>query len=128
MPESNAEIARRGYEAIARGDVDAIVDLLHPEVKWHGGDPSAPGACRDRNEALQFMASRTVPRGVGELVEIVDAGEQVVVIMRPLSTTSDASLVANLTTFRDGKVIEMVHYPGPDDAQAAAGIRRASRR
>jgi ketosteroid isomerase-like protein len=28
--------------------------------------------------------------------------------------------VANLTTFRDGKVIEIVRYPDPDDALAAA--------
>jgi hypothetical protein len=26
--------------------------------------------------------------------------------------------VANLTTFRNGKVVEMVHYPNPDDALA----------
>jgi hypothetical protein len=30
-----------------------------------------------------------------------------------------APLRANLTTFRDGKVVEMVHYPNPDDALAA---------
>jgi len=34
-----------------------------------------------------------------------------------------ASNVANLTTFRDGKVIEMVHYPDLEDALAAAGVR-----
>ena len=42
-----------------------------------------------------------------------------------ISRTGDdgePELVANLTTFRDGKVIEMVHYPNPDDARAAAGV------
>ena len=29
MSESNVELARRGYEAIARGDVDAVHEL-HP--------------------------------------------------------------------------------------------------
>ena len=29
---------------------------------------------------------------------------------------------ANLTTFRDGKVIEMVHYADAADALAAAGL------
>jgi len=28
--------------------------------------------------------------------------------------------VANLSTFRDGKVVEMVHFAEPDDAIAAA--------
>jgi ketosteroid isomerase-like protein len=38
------EIARRGFEAVMRGDLDVIGELLDPEVKWHGGDPSAKGA------------------------------------------------------------------------------------
>ena len=41
--------------------------------------------------------------------------------MRPPSDGDvSAPAVANLTTFRDGKVIEMVHYPDPRDALAAA--------
>jgi ketosteroid isomerase-like protein len=61
-------------------------------------------------------------RGVGELVDVVDAGDKVVVIMRPPSEDGQqASLSANLTTFRDGKVIEMVHYANPEDALAVAG-------
>jgi ketosteroid isomerase-like protein len=46
----------------------------------------------------------------------------VVVIMRPPPHGDQPTApVANLTTFRDGKVIEMVHYPNADDALAAAG-------
>jgi ketosteroid isomerase-like protein len=36
-----------------------------------------------------------------------------------------APTVANLTTFRDGKVVEMVHFPDPKDALAAAGVSDA---
>ena len=61
---------------------------------------------------------------LGELVDVVQAGEQVVVIMRPASASGEpADLSANLTTFRDGRAIEMVHYPDPADALAAAGRR-----
>jgi ketosteroid isomerase-like protein len=61
-------------------------------------------------------------RPPGELVELIDAGDKVVVIMRRLGDDGESELVANLTTFRDGKVIEMVHYPDPDEARAAAGV------
>jgi ketosteroid isomerase-like protein len=127
MSESNVELARRGYAAAVRGDFGAIAELLDPKVKWHGGDPSAPGACRNRTEALEFMRAAWSQRGrqPGELLDLIDAGEKVVVIMRPDSEEGEpAAPAANVTTFRNGKVVEMVHYPDPADALAAAGISR----
>jgi ketosteroid isomerase-like protein len=118
MPETNAELARRGYEAALQGDLDQIAALLAPDVRWHGGDPGAPGACRGREQALRVMRRAFESGAVGALVDVVEVGEKVVVILRPRS----AELVANLTTFRDGKVVEMVHYPKPEDALAAAGV------
>ena len=121
MSQSNADLARRGYEAAMRGDLEFIGGLLDPDVVWHGGDPNDVGACRDREEALQFMRQAFARGGVGELVDVIDAGDRVVVIMRPPSPVGKpAALIANLSTFRGGKVIEMVHYPDPDDALAAA--------
>lgn len=120
MPQSNAEIARQGFAAIARGDLDAITELLHPDVKWHAGDPDAEFACHNRTEALAWMRGRP-QRGAGplpELADVVEAGDRVVVIMQPPPSAEDPTpgRTANLTTFRDGKVVEMVHY---DDAAAA---------
>jgi ketosteroid isomerase-like protein len=121
--ETNLELARRGYEAALRGDVDALRDLLDPEVKWHAGDVAASTACHNRDEALAFMRKARRRRPLAELVELVDAGEKVVVIVRPQSASAgEAALSANVTTFRDGKVVEMVHYDDPSDALAAAGV------
>jgi ketosteroid isomerase-like protein len=122
VTESNTELARRGYEAIMRGDLDAIHELLDPDVKWHGGDPSS--GCQNRKQTLEWMRRGQRRRGSppAELVEIHDAGDKVVVIMRRTGDDGEPELVANLTTFRHGKVVEMVHYPNPDDARAAAGI------
>jgi ketosteroid isomerase-like protein len=123
VSETNLELARRGYEAMSRGDIEALRDLLDPEVKWHGGDADANGACHNRDEALAFMREARRRRPLAELVELVDAGEKVVVIVRPRSgSAGEAELSANVTTFRDGKVVEMVHYPDPADALAAAGV------
>lgn len=124
MTESNVELARRGFAAAVRGDFATIGELLDPEVTWHGGDPAAAGACRNREQALRFMRRSEFARGGGfELVDVVDAGEKVVVILRPPSKGAEpAAPVANLTTFRGGKVVEMVHYPSPQAALAAAGV------
>ena len=53
-------------------------------------------------------------------MDVVGAGDRVVVIMRPPAEAGEPRLAANLTTFRDGRVVEMVHYADPDDALAAA--------
>jgi ketosteroid isomerase-like protein len=122
MAETNVQLARRGFEAALRGDLDLIGDLLDPEVKWHGGDPSALGACRNREQALGFIRNGLAHLRDAELVDVVGAGDKVVVIMRPTPT---GGRVANLTTFRDGKVVEMVHYPNPDEALAAASSAKS---
>ena len=97
-----------------------IAEILDPEVKWHAGDPSAVGACRNRKEALEFMRQARRRGRFGELVDVVDAGGRVVVILRPAPEGDEGpALVANVSTFRDGKVVEMVHYGNPDEALAA---------
>ena len=125
MSPTNVEIARRGYEAALRGDLSELEDFLDPNVKWHAGDPTAEGACRNRGEALEFMRQARQRGPIGQLVEIVDAGDEVVVIMRPVARGGEEpALTANLTTFRDGRAVEMVHYPRAEDALAAAGVSR----
>jgi ketosteroid isomerase-like protein len=123
MTASNVELARRGFAAALNGDLDAVRDFLDPDVSWHGGDPSADGACHGREEALEFMRRARSRQRIGELIDVVDAGDQVVVIIRASSDDSEpVTLSANLTTFRDGRAIEMVHYPNPEDALTAAGV------
>jgi ketosteroid isomerase-like protein len=123
MSESNVELARRGFDAMLCGDLKVIAEMLDPDVKWHGGDPSS--GCQDRAETLEFMQKALARRGADiELVDVVEAGDKVVVIMRPQGPDDEreepASPVANVTTFRDGKVVEMVAYPDPEEALAAA--------
>jgi len=122
VTESNVDLVRRGYDAVLRGDLDTLGEILDPDVKWHGGDPSV--GCQNRKQTLGWMRQNWLRRGgpPGEVVEVLDAGNKVVVIMRRTGEDGEPELVANLTTFRDGKVVEMVHYPNPDDARAAAGL------
>ena len=125
VTETNVELARRGYGAALRGDMDTLREFLDPDVKWHGGDPSGPGACRNREQAIAFVGRALAARPVAEIVDLIDAGDQVVVVLRaPSRSGARTVLSANLTTFREGKAIEMVHYADVSDALAAAGVQR----
>jgi len=35
MSEENVELVRRALDAFPRGDVEAMLLVLHPEVEWH---------------------------------------------------------------------------------------------
>ncbi len=96
-------------------------ELFDPNVQWHGGDPTAEGACRTRDEALQFIRRARDAGQIGELVDLLDMGDQVVAVMRPPTPPgAPSTLRANLTTFRDGRVVEMIAFESPEAAIAAA--------
>jgi ketosteroid isomerase-like protein len=122
MAQSNVELARRGFGAVARGDLDALSALLDPDVKWHGSEGLGRDSCHNRSEALEFIRQAIKRGAVGELVDVIDAGDHVVVVMRPRRNSQlvDSEPRANLTTFRDGKVVRMVAYETPQAALAAA--------
>ena len=119
----NADIARAGFAAIARGDFDAITAFLDPDVKWHGGSPA--DGCQNRRQALAWIRGRGDRKAgaVPELVDVVTADDRVAGIMQPALTGEDPEprRTANLATFRDGKVVEMVHYADAAEALAALG-------
>lgn len=50
MPQENIELARRGYEAFARGDLDAALELMDPEIEAHD-PPEMPDAAIHRGHA-----------------------------------------------------------------------------
>jgi ketosteroid isomerase-like protein len=120
---SNADIAREGFAAIARGDVDAIGEFLDADVKWHGGDPAH--GCQNRKQALAWIRGRGARTGASlpELVDVVEAGDRVVVVLQPHPSDEDPQprRSANLATFRAGRVVEMVHYDDADQALLALG-------
>lgn len=121
MSSLNVDLARRGYEAAIAGDFSRIGELLDPDVKWHGGDPSF--GCQNRDHVLQFMRDAAASGRIGRLVDVLDAGDRVVVVLEPPVEPGGApQLRANLTTFRDGKVVEMVAYESPEAARDAAGL------
>jgi ketosteroid isomerase-like protein len=120
VPAENVDLVRRGFEAIIRGDLQLIGELLDPEVKWHGGDPQS--GCRNRDEALEFIG-RAQRRGIGRLIDVIDAGEdRVVVVLQPPATPGAPPPPprANVTTIHDGRVVEMVAYETTEEARSAA--------
>ena len=130
MAASDIELVRGAWDAFARGDIDAALDVLDPDVQWYGaGDPEAEGACRNREQAVAFIR-RSLAEGVtAELLELRDAGDRLIAVVNahtPPEWERPPGAHGELITVRDGKVTEMVVYPTVDEALVAAGLSPAS--
>lgn len=131
MSSSDVELLRGAWAAFARGDVDAAVTALHPQVRWYAhADPDGDGACRNRDEAAAFLRRAIADGLTAELLDVHDAGERLVAVIHthaPPDWEREPGPHGELVTVRAGKVTEMVVYPTVDDALAAAGVDVAQR-
>ena len=121
MSEENVNIMRQGYDAFNRGDIDAVMGIMDPEIEWR--EPDVEGL-PDRgthhgpeavaNEVFGAVAEhwdefQAVPE------EFLDAGDWVIVLghfrVRGKATgrTVDAPY-AHVWALRDGKVVQHRNY------------------
>jgi uncharacterized protein len=128
MAAGDVDVVRRGWEAFARGDVEAATELLDAEVRWYGAGAEAPeDGCHSQDEAIAFIRQALAAGVTAEPLEFRDAGDQVVVVIqthRPPEWGERPEPHGEVVTVRDGKVVEMVVYPTVDEALAAAGQGR----
>jgi uncharacterized protein len=132
MSRENVEIVRRGLEAFNRGEVEEHLDLLDPNVEWHD-PPGMPGAGVHRGREAFLSRWREVEETLeGFTVEperYFDAGEQVVVFVRPagrgrMSGVEVSRRIAHVYTVRDGRIAQFVGYEDRAAALEAAGLSR----
>jgi hypothetical protein len=124
MQASNLELVRSGFEAAARGDIDAVAALLDDNVYW-GADGG--GGCENRQQALRWMREG-IARGVR--VELLDARElpdERVLLLLQRTTPRDGEAEppephGQILSFRDGKISQMLVYPTAEEALSAAGV------
>ena len=81
------EATRRSYEAFARGDMDAVVADMHPEIEWHQAEGLPHGGLyrgleEVRREIFEPLDAEWWAEFAAEPHEILDAGDEVVVLGR----------------------------------------------
>ena len=64
MSQENVEAFKRGLEAGNRGDVDGLLDELHPEIEWHSALHALMGG-----QQTVFRGHDGVRRMIGDLYE-----------------------------------------------------------
>ena len=132
MSQGDVELLQRGWEAFGRGDVDAAVDVLGPDVRWYAaGEPDGEGACHSREDAAAFLRRALTDGMTAQLLDVRDAGDRLVAIIHthaPPEWQRSPEPHGELVTVRAGKVTEMVIYPTVEAAMVAAGLAPAPER
>jgi ketosteroid isomerase-like protein len=132
MSEENVEQVRRGYEAFARGDVDAVLELLDPEVDWHPAIAPIMGVetVRGRDAVRRFL-TRDLFDGFdqfrAEPISFEDLGDFVLVMVRYTGRGESSGLeldqrFATLYEVQNGKTVTMRDYDTREEALDAAGL------
>jgi ketosteroid isomerase-like protein len=125
---------RGGYDALAREDYQAVLELIHPEIEIHDRPESPDARSYHGHEgvltALQlnvdaFEELRFTPE------ELIDADDQVVVVIRisgrgKVSGVPVEERIAHLWSIREGKAARLQVFSDPADARKAAGLPQAS--
>lgn len=129
MSTQNIELARRGYEALMRGDFDQLEQLFDPELTWHWWE-HGPWDCENREQAMAVIRERAGQRAIGELREVIELDDERVLVVMKRSADSEISPedlglapghdeTANVVTIRDDKVVAMHDYRSRAEALAA---------
>jgi ketosteroid isomerase-like protein len=126
MSQANVEIVRLAYEAFARGDLEGAAAVLHPDVKYDWIDPG-PGDCHNAEEVMQLAQARMAEGFVGEPREIIDAGDNVVIVVanpdpQRYGAAPGETAATTVLTLREGRIVAMQDYRSRADALTAVGL------
>jgi len=118
--EDDVALVLAAYEAWTRGDIDAAVAALHPDVEWTEPDEFPGGGTRRGPAAVAgyLRNSRQTWTDLHSAREAAIVGGEVVVVHHVWGTAADGTsrdvTVADVYTVRDGQVLRMHAHADPD--------------
>jgi ketosteroid isomerase-like protein len=132
MSQENVENLQDGFEAFTRGDVEAVLGRLDPNVDWRPAIAPILGVKTVRGrEAVREFFTRQLFEGFDEFraepLAYEDLGDAVLVTVRYVGRGQSTGLeidqtFASLYRFRNGKTVSMRDYSTRAEALEAAGL------
>ena len=128
MSEENVELARRSLEAFARGDVETALEAMDPELVATRAHPDR-AVYHGRDGLLQMVADwvEGFRDWSYEVVEIIDAGERVVVRQHQRARGAGSGVPIEddywlVYAFADGLIVRFEVYADRGEALRSAGL------
>jgi hypothetical protein len=129
MPEQNAEIVRRLYQAMNARELEVLETLVHGDAEWIPDSRVGEGPVRGRENVAQFFSDRAAMFDEirNEVERVWEKDDRVLVFLRVSGRGQGSGAefdirIAHLWTLRDGVVVRGEGYGDRDEALEAAGV------
>jgi uncharacterized protein len=126
---ANLRLVREGYEALARGDLQAVLDLIDPGATledapglpdagtWHGHEGLRAGLAAEEEHQEDWRL---------EPIRFVPAGDEVVVLIQQRARGRYSGIdmtrpIAHVWRVENGRAVAMRTYSSWEEGLAAAG-------
>jgi ketosteroid isomerase-like protein len=119
------QVIRGAYGAYSRGEVDAVLDLLHTDVEWHPPPSSLePHPLRGRDAAREYLAPNFFESQMAEPLEVLEEGDRILVVARVQARGRESGVEIDQTAFHlwtvaDGRAVRFQAYVDRDEALSA---------
>ncbi len=124
MAEANVEALQRGYEALNRGDLSGVLELLDPEIEWHEPEPSPDAGTHTGRDSFERFFRSWIDSFDGFKVEPeqgLERDDKLIAVVnqsgrgRASGVEVDARL-AHVWTVKNGRAIRWEAIAKVDDA------------
>jgi ketosteroid isomerase-like protein len=120
-----AELLRDAYQAFNRGEVDAVLDLLHPDVEWVPSSSSLePNPLRGRDAVREYLAPNFFESQTAEPLEMIEERNRVLVAARVRARGRGSGIELDQTAYHlfvieDGRAVRFAAFGDRDEAMMA---------
>jgi ketosteroid isomerase-like protein len=126
VAEANVEALQRGYEALNRGDLSVVLDLLDPDIEWHEPAPSPEAGTYSGRDSFERFIRSWIDSLDGFQVEperVIERRDKLIAIVRQsgrgrASGVQVDARLAHVWTVQDGRAIRWEAVGDPDEALA----------
>ena len=121
------EVVLAAYDSFNRGEIEPILDLLHPDVEWIPPPTSLePRPLRGRDAVREYLAPNFFETQTAEPLETIEQGNRLLVVARVRARGRGSGIeldetAYHLLTIEDGRTVRFeVHV---DRVEALSALR-----
>jgi ketosteroid isomerase-like protein len=105
--QDNVEVIKRGYEAFAAGDVEAVMNSFDDDVEWiQPGESAISGTYHGKSEGMEYLG-RLAEKSVTVKLDRILADGDMVVALTHITMGDESGHDADVFTLRDGKTVRV---------------------